>query len=91
MLAGLVAGGADTGWTFYTPYSETTPTSLLPVVFGVFVIGISSIFTGLNFIATVHMLRAKGMQLDAHAAVRLVDLRDQHHPGAGDARCSGYR
>jgi cytochrome c oxidase subunit 1 len=61
VLGGLVAGGTDTGWTFYTPYSETTPASLFPVVFGIFVLGISSIFTGLNFIATVHMLRAKGM------------------------------
>jgi cytochrome c oxidase subunit I len=62
VLAGLVAGGTDTGWTFYTPYSESTPASLFPVVFGVFVLGISSILTGLNFIATVHMLRAKGMR-----------------------------
>jgi cytochrome c oxidase subunit 1 len=62
LLAGLVMGGTDTGWTFYTPYSETTPATLFPVVFGIFVLGVSSIFTGLNFIATVHMLRAKGMQ-----------------------------
>jgi cytochrome c oxidase subunit 1 len=61
VLAGLIGGGTDTGWTFYTPYSESTPASLFPVVFGIFVVGISSIFTGLNFIATVHMVRAKGM------------------------------
>jgi len=61
VLTGLMLGGTDTGWTFYTPYSESTPTTLFPVVFGVFVLGISSIFTGLNFIATVHMLRAQGL------------------------------
>ncbi len=61
VLSGLFAGGTDTGWTFYMPYSENTPVTLFPVVFGIFVVGISSIFTGLNFIATVHMLRAEGM------------------------------
>ncbi|HKU37943.1 MAG TPA: cbb3-type cytochrome c oxidase subunit I, partial [Polyangiales bacterium] len=61
VLGGLFLGGTDTGWTFYTPYSETTPDQLFPVVFGIFVLGMSSIMTGLNFIATVHMLRAKGM------------------------------
>ncbi|HKP60527.1 MAG TPA: cbb3-type cytochrome c oxidase subunit I, partial [Polyangiales bacterium] len=61
VLGGMFAGGTDTGWTFYTPYSETTPDALFPVVFGIFVLGVSSIMTGLNFIATVHMLRAKGM------------------------------
>jgi cytochrome c oxidase subunit I len=64
VLGGLVMGGTDTGWTFYTPYSETTPDQLFPVVFGIFVLGVSSIMTGLNFIATVHMLRAKGMRWD---------------------------
>jgi cytochrome c oxidase subunit 1 len=62
VLGGLFAGGTDTGWTFYTPYSETTPVTLIPVVFGVFVVGVSSIFTGVNFIATVHLLRVKGMR-----------------------------
>jgi cytochrome c oxidase subunit 1 len=61
VLGGLVLGGTDTGWTFYTPYSETTPDRLFPVVFGIFVVGVSSIFTGINFIASVHMLRAKGV------------------------------
>jgi cytochrome c oxidase subunit 1 len=60
-LCGMIAGGADTGWTFYPPYSESTPTRLFPVVLGIFVVGISSIMTGINFIATVHMLRARGM------------------------------
>ncbi len=58
---GMVNGAADTGWTFYTPYSTTTPTKMVPVLFGVFIVGFSSIFTGLNFIVTVHTMRAPGM------------------------------
>jgi len=51
----------DTGWTFYTPYSIRTGTSVIPITFGVFVMGFSSILTGLNFIVTIHKLRAPGM------------------------------
>jgi cytochrome c oxidase subunit 1 len=58
---GMVHGGADTGWTFYTPYSSTTPTQVLPILFGIFILGFSSIFTGLNFIVTAHTLRAPGL------------------------------
>ncbi len=54
-------GGVDTGWTFYTPYSTTTATHVIPVTLGVFILGFSSIFTGLNFIVTIHKLRPKGM------------------------------
>ena len=61
-VGGMFAGGTDTGWTFYTPYSDSTPTRLVPVLVGIFILGISSIFTGLNFIATVHNLRAKGIK-----------------------------
>jgi cytochrome c oxidase subunit 1 len=57
----MIDGGADTGWTFYTPYSSSAPSSVTPVAFGVFVLGISSILTGLNFIVTVHTLRAPGL------------------------------
>ena len=58
----LLAGGFDTGWTFYTPYSTTTETAgVIPVVMGVFVLGFSSIFTGLNFVVTIHKLRPPGM------------------------------
>src|SRR5712691_589518 len=57
----MVHGGADTGWTFYTPYSSTTPTMVFPLLIGVFVLGFSSIMTGLNFIVTVHTLRAPGL------------------------------
>jgi len=57
----MVHGGADTGWTFYTPYSSTTPTQVFPVLMGVFILGFSSILTGVNFIVTVHTLRAPGL------------------------------
>ncbi len=61
MLGGMIAGGTDTGWTFYAPYSSQTPTRVVPVVIGVFILGISTIFTAINFIVTTHTLRAKGM------------------------------
>jgi cytochrome c oxidase subunit 1 len=51
----------DTGWTFYTPYSIRTASSVILVTLGVFVIGFSSILTGLNFIVTVHKMRAPGL------------------------------
>jgi cytochrome c oxidase subunit 1 len=58
----LVYGGADTGWTFYTPFStrfSNSPVTL--VAFAGFVAGFSSIMTGLNFIVTVHRMRAPGL------------------------------
>jgi cytochrome c oxidase subunit 1 len=61
-LWAMVHGGADTGWTFYTPYSTTTPTDVAPMAIGVFILGVSSIMTGLNFIATTHMLRVRGLR-----------------------------
>jgi cytochrome c oxidase subunit 1 len=51
----------DTGWTFYAPYSTTTNTSVSLMVLAAFVLGFSSILTGLNFIVTIHQLRAPGM------------------------------
>jgi cytochrome c oxidase subunit 1 len=60
-LWGMIHGGADTGWTFYTPYSTTTVTEVWPILLGAFVIGFSSIVTGLNFIVTIHTLRAPGI------------------------------
>jgi cytochrome c oxidase subunit 1 len=57
----IVAGGVDTGWTFYTPYSSTTDTAVISMTFAVFVLGFSSIFTGINFIVTVHKMRAPGI------------------------------
>ncbi len=60
-VAALFLRGADTGWTFYTPYSIRTSTTVILVLFGAFVAGFSSILTGLNFIVTVHKLRAPGL------------------------------
>ena len=61
-LYALVHGGADTGWTFYTPFSSTYAHSqVIPVAFGVFITGFSSILTGLNFIVTIHKMRAPGL------------------------------
>ena len=60
-LGGMIMGGTDTGWTFYAPYSTTTPTTVFPIVLGIFILGFSSILTGLNFIVTIHTLRAPGM------------------------------
>jgi cytochrome c oxidase subunit 1 len=58
----LLAGGFDTGWTFYTPYSSTTAyQGVIPVLTGVFILGFSSIFTGMNFVVTIHKLRPPGM------------------------------
>lgn len=62
MLSSLLMGGLDTGWTFYVPYSAaTSQTSVVSATFGAFVMGFSSILTGLNFIVTIHKLRAPGM------------------------------
>jgi cytochrome c oxidase subunit 1 len=60
-LVALVFGGLDTGWTFYTPYSTGTDTNVLAAVTGAFILGFSSIFTGLNFIVSIHTLRPPGM------------------------------
>jgi cytochrome c oxidase subunit 1 len=58
----VVSGGVDTGWTFYTPYSSTyANTHVIATAVGVFITGFSSILTGLNFIATVHTMRAPGL------------------------------
>ncbi len=58
----MVDGGVDTGWTFYAPYSTTTPTAVLTVVVGIFILGISSILTSINFIVTTHTMRAEGLR-----------------------------
>ncbi len=60
-LAAMVTGGIDTGWTLYTPYSSQTNGPVSLMVLAVFILGFSSVFTGINFIATVHKLRAPGM------------------------------
>ncbi|WP_303851966.1 cytochrome c oxidase subunit I [Seleniivibrio woodruffii] len=62
-LVSLFTGGGapDTGWTFYVPFSEFTTTNVSVAVIAVFILGFSSILTGLNFITTIHRLRAPGM------------------------------
>jgi cytochrome c oxidase subunit 1 len=61
-VAALVAGGVDTGWTFYTPFSTMFSNShVIAAATGVFVVGFSSILTGLNFIVTIHKMRAPGL------------------------------
>src|ERR1043165_2020310 len=58
----LLAGGVDTGWTFYAPYSSTFSNSyVIATGIGIFISGFSSILTGLNFVVTVHTMRAPGM------------------------------
>jgi len=60
IVASLVSP-MDTGWTFYTPYSAQTGASVATLSFGIFLVGMSSILTGLNFMVTIHRLRAPGM------------------------------
>jgi cytochrome c oxidase subunit 1 len=62
ILAVLFFGGLDTGWTFYTPYSSLfSNTHVTLAVTAIFINGFSSIFTGLNFIVSIHKMRAPGM------------------------------
>jgi len=61
VLVALWLGGVDTGWTFYTPYSAHSPSAVVPTVLGIFVLGWSTILTGINFIVTTHTMRAKGV------------------------------
>jgi cytochrome c oxidase subunit 1 len=78
----VARGGVDTGWTFYTPYSTTYSNSyVLAAAMGAFVAGFSSILTGLNFIVTVHKMRAPGMSWGrlplfvwAHYATGLIQI-----------------
>ena len=61
-IGAMVSGGVDTGWTFYTPYSTAASnTHVVLTGVGVFIAGFSSILTGLNFIVTMHTMRAPGM------------------------------
>jgi cytochrome c oxidase subunit 1 len=58
----LVTGGVDTGWTFYTPFSTSySNTKVMATAVGIFIAGFSSILTGLNFIVTIHRMRAPGL------------------------------
>ncbi len=79
-LGAMVIGGVDTGWTFYTPFSTAyATTNVIPAAIGIFIAGFSSILTGLNFIVTIHTMRAPGLTwfrmplfLWAHYATSLI-------------------
>lgn len=81
-ITAAATGGIDTGWTFYTPYSSAFSNSnVLLAGMGAFVAGFSSILTGLNFIATIHTMRAPGMHwfrlplfIWAHYATALIQV-----------------
>jgi cytochrome c oxidase subunit 1 len=81
-LYSLLRGGIDTGWTFYTPYSTAfSNTHVVSAALGIFVSGFSSILTGLNFIVTIHKMRAPGMSwfrmplfVWAHYATGLIQI-----------------
>jgi cytochrome c oxidase subunit 1 len=81
-LYAMIAGGVDTGWTFYTPYSSTySNTHVIATAVGVFIAGFSSILTGLNFIVTIHKMRAPGLTwfrlplfIWAHYATSLIQV-----------------
>lgn len=60
-LSSIIVNAVDTGWTFYTPYSSTTSSAVIAMTLGAFILGFSSILTGVNFIATIHSLRAPGL------------------------------
>jgi cytochrome c oxidase subunit 1 len=61
-LWAIVHGGVDTGWTFYTPYSSLYSNSyVIATAMGIFITGFSSILTGLNFLVTIHTMRAPGL------------------------------
>jgi cytochrome c oxidase subunit 1 len=82
VLYALIAGGLDTGWTFYTPYSTSfSNTNVILAGIGIFVSGFSSILTGLNFIVTIHKMRAPGLTwfrlplfVWAHYATSLIQI-----------------
>src|SRR5260370_38931293 len=55
----IILGGVDTGWTFYTPFStQYSNMHVIGTTFGAFIVGFSSILTGLNFLVTIHRMRA---------------------------------
>ncbi len=63
VLYSILEGGADTGWTFYTPYSSTYSNGyVVAMASGIFIAGFSTILTGLNFIVTIHTMRAPGLR-----------------------------
>ncbi len=62
MLYVIATGGVDAGWTFYVPFASTySNTNVVMAIVAIFIAGFSSIFTGLNFIVTIHRMRAPGL------------------------------
>jgi cytochrome c oxidase subunit 1 len=61
VIGAMIGGGIDTGWTFYAPYSTKSPSAVVPTVIGIFILGWSTIITGVNFIVTTHTMRAKNI------------------------------
>ena len=82
MLHCILTGGVDTGWTFYTPFSTAfSNTKVIEAGLAIFISGFSSILTGLNFVVTIHRMRAPGMTWDrlplfiwAHYATSIIQL-----------------
>ena len=82
MLHCMLTGGVDTGWTFYTPFSTAfSNTKVIEAGLAIFISGFSSILTGLNFVVTIHRMRAPGMTWDrlplfiwAHYATSIIQL-----------------
>ena len=78
----IVTGGVDTGWTFYTPFSTAfSNTRVIEAGLAIFIAGFSSILTGLNFVVTIHRMRAPGMTWSrlplfiwAHYATSIIQL-----------------
>jgi len=81
-LSAIFSGGVDTGWTFYMPYSSTyAHTHVIAAALGIFIAGFSSILTGLNFVVTIHKMRAPGLTwfrlplfIWAHYATSIIQL-----------------
>ena len=85
-IAAVAKGGVDTGWTFYAPFSSTySNTHVILAALAVFISGFSSILTGLNFIVTIHKMRAPGMTLVEASPVRMGPLCHQSDPGSWHA------
>ena len=88
-LFAIVAGGVDTGWTFYTPYSSTYANRhVIAMATGIFIAGFGSIATGLNFIVTTHKMRAPRHDLVPPAPLCLVALCHQSLFSFWPRRCS---
>ncbi len=86
-LWAVIHGGVDTGWTFYTPYSTVYSNGWVVVTaVGIFIAGFSSILTGLNFLVTIHTMRAPGLDVDALAPLRLGALRHQRSSSSSERR-----